>query len=178
MVGEKAAGFSATVHKLGINPCVDVPHRIVSQLQRAAGKGTGPIPVRAHVDGKRFSTSVVRYSGEWRLYLNTAIRVEAAVDVGDRVTVEVQYDPTPRVVPIPAAFAAALAKNTKALAAFENLTPSHRKDILNYLNSLRTEESLERNIKKAIAESLAGREARRPRGRERRSRRNRNRADS
>jgi uncharacterized protein YdeI (YjbR/CyaY-like superfamily) len=57
---------------------------------------------------------------------------------------------------MPPKFAAALARDSRARAAFENLTPSHRKDILNYLNWLKTDEALERNIKKATAESLAG----------------------
>jgi hypothetical protein len=156
---QKAVRFSATVHKLGINPCVDVPHGVVGELRRTSGKEAGPIPVRGRLNGKRFSTTVVRYAGGWRLYLNTAMRAEAAADVGDELTVEVAYDRTPRIVPMPPRFAAALAKDPKARAAFEDLAPSHRKDILNYLNSLKTAESLERSIKKAIAESLAGRDA-------------------
>jgi uncharacterized protein YdeI (YjbR/CyaY-like superfamily) len=55
---------------------------------------------------------------------------------------------------MPPRFAAALAKDKRPRAAFENLTLSHRKEILNYLNSLKTEAALERTIKKAIAESL------------------------
>jgi hypothetical protein len=30
--------FSALVHKVGINPCVDVPEKLVVELLRAAGK--------------------------------------------------------------------------------------------------------------------------------------------
>lgn len=154
------------MQKLGINPCVDVPHRLVGELQ-SPGKEAGPIRVKARVNGQPFATTVVRYAGEWRLYLNTAMRAATAADVGDRVTVELELDRAPRIVPMPPLFAAALAKDPKARAAFDDLTPSHRKDILNYLNWLKTEESLERNIKKAIAESLAGRDARRSRSRKR-----------
>jgi hypothetical protein len=161
VVPRKALEFLARVDKLGINPCVDVPHRVVRELQRASAKKTGPIPVRGRLNGTRFTTTVVRYAGDWRLYLNTAMRAEAATDVGDDVGIELEYDPTPRTVPMPPRFAAALAENPRARAAFDGLPPSHRKDILNYLNSLKTGESLDRNIKKAIAESLAGRSARR-----------------
>lgn len=167
MVSKKALRFRATVHKLGVNRCVDVPPRVVVDLQRASGKEAGPIRVRGRLNGKRFTTTVVRSAGEWRLYLNMALRAEAAVEVGDEVTVEVEFDRAPRIVPMPPRFAAALTNDPKARAAFEDLTPSHRKDILNYLNSLKTAESLERNIKKAIAESLAGRDARRSRTRTR-----------
>jgi hypothetical protein len=163
VVPNKALRFSGVVHKLGINPCVDLPHRVVGELLTASGKEAGPIRVRVRVNGKSFTTTVVRFSGKWRLYLNTAMRTAAAANVGDRVTVEIEFDRAPRIVPMPPRFAAALAKDPKAQAAFEDITPSHRKDILNYLNSLKTVESLERNIKKAIAESLAGRNARRSR---------------
>lgn len=133
-------------------------------------KETGPIPVKGRLNRKGFRATVVRYSGEWRLYLNTAMRAAASVDVGDEVSVELEHDPTPRIVPMPTEFAAALAKDPKARHAFENLTASHRKDILSYLNSLKTEESLKRNIKRAIAESLGDSHARRWRERERTSR--------
>jgi uncharacterized protein YdeI (YjbR/CyaY-like superfamily) len=44
----------------------------------------------------------------------------------------------------------ALSRNKMAKAAFENLMPSRQKEILRYLNSLKTESSLERNIEKVI----------------------------
>ncbi len=44
----------------------------------------------------------------------------------------------------------ALNENAKAKITFEQLIPSWRKDILRYLNSLKTEESLDRNIKRVI----------------------------
>jgi hypothetical protein len=162
-VKRRTLRFSATVHKLGINPCVDVPSRILTELRAISGKRTGPVPVVVSLSGERYRTTIVKYAQGSRLYLNTDIRRRAKVDVGDRIGLEVQYDGAPRVVPMPPRFAAALARNEKAKVAFESLTPSHRKDILSYLNSLKTEESLERNIPKAIAESLAGSAARRPR---------------
>lgn len=142
--------------------------RIVSYAgSRASAKDAGPIRVRGRLGGLRFTATVVRYGGAWRLYLNTAMRADAAVEVGDEVDLELEYDPAPRTVPIPPRFAAALANDPRARAALEALTSSHRKDILNYLNWLKTDESLERNIQKAIAESLAGRDARRARTRKR-----------
>jgi uncharacterized protein YdeI (YjbR/CyaY-like superfamily) len=53
-------------------------------------------------------------------------------------------------VPIPEKLQEAL-KNTRGTKdAFEKLTPSHRNEILAYLNYLRTPVALERNVKKVI----------------------------
>jgi hypothetical protein len=92
--------FSATIRKIDINPYVKVPGPILQKLQQAAQKAKGPIPVRGTLQGKPFSTNVVRFRGLWRLYLNTPMRRAAGVDVGDDVTVGVRFDPVPRTVPI------------------------------------------------------------------------------
>jgi hypothetical protein len=142
--------FSATVRKIDINPYVPVPDGIVQRLQQAARKEKGPIPVKGTLQGKRFSTTVVRFRGMWRLYLNTAMRRAANVEVGDQVTIRLRFDNAPRTVPVPREFALALSKDKLANAAFQQLAPSRRQEILRYLNSLKRQETLERNIEKVI----------------------------
>ena len=142
--------FSATVRKIDINPYVKVPGPILRKLHQDAGKETGPIPVTGRLQGQPFSATVVRFRGMWRLYLNTAMRRDASVEVGDRVIVGVRFDSTLRTVPSPRKFTIALSKNKRARAAFQELTPSRRKEILQYLNSLKQPETLERNIRKVI----------------------------
>jgi len=144
--------FSAKVRIVDINPYVAIPDPVVHQLQRDARKEAGPIPVRGEVQGKRFATTAVRFRGLWRLYFNTQMRRAAGVEVGDRVRIEVRFDASPPVVRAPLALTSALAKNKTAREAYERLTPSHRKEILRYLNSLKRPESLERNIRKVIRE--------------------------
>jgi hypothetical protein len=149
--------FAATVRKIDINPYVKVPDRIVRRLHQDANKETGPIPVTGKLRGKPFSTTVVRFRGMWRLYLNTAMRREASVEVGDKVNVGVRFDNTLRTEPSPRKFTLALSRNKKAKTAFEKLAPSRRKEILRYLNSLKQQETLERNIGKII-QLLQGKE--------------------
>jgi uncharacterized protein YdeI (YjbR/CyaY-like superfamily) len=74
------------------------------------------------------------------------MRRAANKDVGDRVTVDLEFDPEPRLVPMPPMFKRALSKNPAAKAAFEAMAPSRRKEILRYLASLKTEVSLRRNV--------------------------------
>jgi hypothetical protein len=142
--------FSAKVGKIDINPFVQVPDDILLKLQQAAKKEKGPIPVKGTLQGKAFLANVVRYQGMWRLYLNIEMRRAANVDVGDQVTVEVQFDHAPRPVPMPPEFELALSKNKQAKEAFKKLTPSRQKEILRYLNSLKQPKTLEHNIEKVI----------------------------
>jgi hypothetical protein len=142
--------FSAKVGKIDINPYVEVPDDILQKLQQDAKKERGPLPVKGTLQGKPFSTTVVKFRGMWRLYLNTPMRQAANVDVGDQVTISVQFDKTPPKVPMSRKFALALSKNQTAKDAFQKLAPSRQKEILRYLNSLKQAETLERNIEKVI----------------------------
>jgi hypothetical protein len=142
--------FSAKVCKVDINPYVQVPEEILGNLQQDAKKAKGPLPVKGTLQGKPFLATVVKFRGMWRLYLNTEMRRAANVEVGDQVTIRLQFDSAPRNVPAPAKFTQALAQNRQAQAAFQKLTPSRQKEILQYLNSLKQPETLERNITKVI----------------------------
>ena len=142
--------FSAKVRKVDINPYVQLPDAILQKLQQDAKKEKGPIPVRGTLQDKPFSATVVRFRGMWRLYLNTPMRQAANVEVGDQVTIGLQFDSTPRTVAAPPKFTLALSKNKQAKEVFQQLAPSRQKEILRYLNNLKQAETLERNIEKVI----------------------------
>jgi hypothetical protein len=71
--------FSATIIELGINTCVNVPEKIVKSLLAAAGKKSAPVQVKCVLNGVEFDANVVRYSGDWRLYLTLTWPVWAAL---------------------------------------------------------------------------------------------------
>jgi hypothetical protein len=146
--------FTAKISKIGINPYVGLPEDVLNTLFKQADKNKGPIPVRGTLDGKRFKQTLVKYQGAWRLYLNTQMRQAAGIDVGDDTKVEIEFDPEPRIVPIHPKFSRALSKNKEAKASFEKLAPSRQREILCYLNSMKTDESLVRNIEKVIQHLL------------------------
>jgi hypothetical protein len=142
--------FSARIYKVGINPCVDVPPSVTRALGRR-----GYIPVRGTVNGSQMrSTFVPKGGGSHRLYLNMDIRRRAGADVGDEVSISLEVDTEPRVIPVPEPFAKALEGHPEAKLEFDKLTPSRRKEILAYLNSLKTPEALERIILKVINQLL------------------------
>jgi len=142
--------FSARILKIGINPYVGVPEDVLNALFKQADKTKGPIQVRGTINGKRFQQTLVKYQGAWRLYINGEMRQAAEIDVGDEAHIKIEYDPVPRIESAPPKFEAALSKSKTAKAAFESLRPSRQKEILRYLNSMKTESSLDRNIEKVI----------------------------
>jgi len=149
--------FSARIRKIGINPYVLVPAPVLKSLFSQAGKDKGAIAVKITLGGNEFIQNLVKYKGKWRLYLNTPMRKSAGIDVGDIANINILFDPTPRSIPIHSKLKHALEKNKIATAAFGKLSPSRQKEIMRYINALKTDESVERNIKKVI-QHLAGKE--------------------
>ena len=142
--------FSAKIYKIGINPYMGVPEVVLNRLFKQAGKTKGPIPVRGTINGKRFIQTLVKYQGTWRLYINGEMCQAAGVDVGDQAHIKIEFDPVPRKEGMPSKLIDALSRNKPAKTAFEKLTPSRQKEILRYLNNMKTETSLERNVEKVI----------------------------
>jgi uncharacterized protein YdeI (YjbR/CyaY-like superfamily) len=70
---------------------------------------------------------------------------------GDRAGFSIEQDLEPRDEPFPAGLKKALANN-RLLDEFNQLTPARKKEVLRYLNNLKTKESLQRNIEKVITQ--------------------------
>ncbi len=100
--------FAATIYKIGINPVVDPPGKVLSALFAQAGKDKGPIPVCGHLNGAEFIQTLVKYRGVWRLYINGEMLKASGLNVGDTANVEIEFDPRPRQTPMPLKFAKAL----------------------------------------------------------------------
>ncbi len=142
--------FSAKIYKIGINPYVLLPVIILKKLFKEAGKEKGNIPVTLIINEQSFIQNLVKYSGKWRLYLNTPMRKIANKDVGDVIEINIEFDSSERIIPIHPKLKQALQENTRAKNNFDKLSPSRQKEILRYINFLKSEESVDRNITKAI----------------------------
>jgi hypothetical protein len=143
--------FKAKIKIIGINPFVFIPNGVLHSIFLKARKNKGKIPVRIKIEGNEFEQTLIKYSGHWRLYLNTPMRKSAEKEVGHVAKFEIEYDPSERKVPFHPKFKKALKENAEAKIIFDNLTPSSQKEILKYLSFLKTEKSLDKNITKAIA---------------------------
>jgi hypothetical protein len=122
------------------------PARLARDAERLAAVG------RLAPGGWFRTTLLARRVDAPRLYLDQWMRETAAIGVGDRVRVTLRRDEASRQLSLPAAFRDALERNKKARAAWDALAPSRRKEILTYLNFLKSPAALERNVAKTIAE--------------------------
>jgi hypothetical protein len=142
--------FTSKIQIIGVNPYVLLPSVVLKNLFKEAGKTKGPIPIRGTLNDQPFVQTLVKFSGKWRLYLNTPMRKAANIDVGDIANVTIEVDLQDRTVPIHVKLQKALKKNSKAYKVFVSLPPSRQKEIARYINHLKTEESVNRNIEKVI----------------------------
>ncbi|WP_018344870.1 DUF1905 domain-containing protein [Cytophaga aurantiaca] len=142
--------FTATIEIIGVNPYVYLPEALLNVIFKQAGKDKGKIPVTMTIDGHEFIQTLIKYSGAWRLYLNTPMRKAAKKEVGDKAIFEVYYDAAPREIPMHPKLTAALGKNKEAKNIYDGLRPSLQLEIVRYISFLKTEESVDRNVLRAI----------------------------
>ena len=152
MNGEGRAGvqrFSAQIHKVGINPCVDVPERV----SQAFGM-RGHVPVRGKVNVfPIWATLVPQGGGRHRLYINGEMRRGAGVDVGDTIDLELEMDEEPRDIPVLDDVERAL-RERGLREAFERMPPSHRREFLRWALDAKKPETRERRIRRGIEPML------------------------
>lgn len=142
--------FKAKIYKVGINPCVKVPFRITRRMVPAKGY----IPVRGFIKDHPFEQTLCPVKNEeYRLYVNGLMLKGSGAKPGDTVAFNIEQDFTPRTaddLPMPKLFKKHLSEQ-RLTSAFKKLTPYRQKEILKYLNYLKTDESLIRNIEKVIS---------------------------
>lgn len=142
--------FKATLDIIGINPFVFVPEAVLSTLFKDAGKNKGHIPVCGLVNGKPYEQTLLRYQGEWRLYINTTMLPDSPKKVGEIIEVSIEVDWRDRTLHPHPELTKALTQNKEAAAVFQGLPPSRQKEIIRYISNLKTAESRDKNIKLAI----------------------------
>lgn len=142
--------FRAEIEIIGVNPFVFVPDDILQQIFKRAGKDKGHIPIKGNINDKPYKQTLVKYSGAWRLYINTGMLKNSPKRIGEAIEITIQFDTESREIKQHDNFKKALIENPKAKAAFDNLPASGKLEIVRYLSRLKKEETLEKNIKKAI----------------------------
>lgn len=141
--------FTTTIQKAeGLNATgIRVPPEVIAAL------GTGKKPkVKVTLKGYTYRSTVAAYSGDvYMLPLNQEHRAAAGVEAGDEVEVTLELDTEPRTVEVPDDLAAALAAKPGALAAFEALSYTMRKENVRQVESAKAQETRERRIAGIVA---------------------------
>jgi hypothetical protein len=140
--------FRATVRRQGVNPYVDVPPA-VSRAFADFARG-GRIVVTGTLNGADVRASLVPVGrGRHRLFVNGGMRASSGVSVGDVATFDLRAT-HPSVVRPPSDVAKALRSRPDARRAFEALSPSHRRELLRYIDEAKTTSTRERRIARTI----------------------------
>jgi bifunctional DNA-binding transcriptional regulator/antitoxin component of YhaV-PrlF toxin-antitoxin module len=112
--------------------------------------GKARAPVRGRVNGTEFRTTVAVYSGIPLIGFNAKLRERAGIAIGDEVTVELELDDEPRTVEVPPPLRRALDEHAEAMAAFERLSYTHRREFAEWIAQAKREETRDRRVGKAI----------------------------
>ncbi|RDC58477.1 DUF1905 domain-containing protein [Pedobacter chinensis] len=157
MSKSKPEPFTAQIHIIGINPFVFIPEAYLQYIFNQAEKNKGKIPVQIKIDGHLFKQTLVKYAGDWRLYLNTPMRKAAGKDVGDQARFEIEFDSEERKIAIHPKLIKALSENKEAKEIFDQSAPYLQLEIIRYIANLKTDDAIDRNISRAI-QFLLGKE--------------------
>jgi len=143
--------FKAKLEIIVGNPFVFIPYEILNNLFQQAKRNKGFIPVRGTINEIDYQQTLVKYSGDWRLYINMKMLKKSPQRIGEIINVEIEFDPSDRTIEPHPKFNKALSANRKANEIFERLSPSKQKEIIRYISNLKTEKSVDRNVIRAIS---------------------------
>lgn len=133
--GKEIGGVAALI------PPVDVPEFFGTR---------GRVPVRGTMNGFAFRSSLMPMGGCHMMPLNAALRKGAGVEAGDTADIVMERDEEPRTVEVPPLLKKAWAKNKAAKANWEKLSFTHAKEMANWINEAKQEETRQRRLAKVI----------------------------
>lgn len=142
--------FTSKLDIIGINPFVFIPDEILNEIFETSGKNKSPIPVKGTVNGKEFRQNLMKYLGEWRLYINLTMLKDSPKRIGELLEIFVEFDNSDRTISIHPDLEKAIQENPVASKSFENLILSRKMELIRYINNLKTEAAKQRNIEKII----------------------------
>ena len=131
---------------------IEVPTEIVEAL----GSSRKPA-VSVTINGYTYRSTVATVSGVFMIGVSTEVRRGAGVAAGEEVEVELALDTEPREVTVPPDLATALDRDAVAQQAFERLSYSNKRRIVEPIDDAKTPETRQRRIDKAIDSLREGR---------------------
>ena len=130
---------------------IPVPAEVVASF----GSGKRP-PVRVTIGDYTYRSTVAAYGDVFMLPLSAEHREAAGVKAGDQVEVTLELDLEPRTVDIPDDLAAALSEKPGAMAAFEALSYTLRKEHVRQVESAKAQETRQRRIASIVTKLTEG----------------------
>ena len=149
--------FKAVFFRVGTSgSAVEVPRTVSEELGKR-----GQVRVRGTLNGVEFKSNLMPMGdGSHCLGVHKATQVAAGIDFGDEVSVQMEEDTAPRAVEIPADLARALKAEPRAMAFFDKLAQTHRREYANWVGEAKKPETRERRIEQTLALLREGRKSR------------------
>ncbi len=149
--------FAGRIYRVGLIRYVDVP----PEISKTFG-GSPHVPVTGAIEGIPVRTTLIsRGKGAYRMAVHGAIRKKLRVDSGAVVEVAIALDEESREPVLPPAMVLALRNAPGAQRKFREMTSALRRQVVRYLTSAKSQETLERRVYKLV--DRWQREAQKPR---------------
>jgi len=116
-------------------------------------------PVKVTIRGHTWRTTPGVYGGVAHIGLNRDVTSATGVDAGERVRVQLELDEEPRTVPVPAR--SALAADPAAKASFAELSYTHRREYVDWIEEAKRPETRTRRVAKTVERVAQGKAQRR-----------------
>lgn len=131
---------------------LQVPDEVV------VGLGAGKRPaVRVTINGYSYRTTAMFMGGRFLVPLSAENRDGAGVSAGDEVDVDIELDTAVREVIVPPDLAAALAAQPSVKAFFDQLSFTHRKEWVRWIEDAKKPETRAARLTKTVDELREGR---------------------
>jgi Bacteriocin-protection, YdeI or OmpD-Associated/Domain of unknown function (DUF1905) len=128
--------------------------RVPFDLREAFGRARPPVKVT--IRGYTWRTTPGVYDGVGHVVVNRAAKAATGVDAGDRVTVTMELDAEPRRVTVPSDLRAALRAAEGAAEAFDDLSFTHRREYVEWVEEAKRPETRARRIAQTVERVRAG----------------------
>lgn len=123
--------------------------KIPFDVNEAFGKKL--VKVNASLDGEPYRGLLTRMGDPWHiLIVLKGIRKKIGKTFGDEINVVVEEDLEPRNIEIPSILAAAFEHEAEALAFFESLSYTHRREYVMWIEEAKQESTRQNRVTKAI----------------------------
>ena len=133
--------------------------RIPFNVEQVFGKKR--VPVRATIDGQPYRGTLVRMGEPCHILgVLKEIRLKIDKDFGDDVEVILEEDDEPRLVNVPPDLEQALKQNPQAEAVFRQLSFTHQKEYVRWIEDSKREATRQSRIQKAIGMLEQGKKTR------------------
>lgn len=156
MADPKKRTFSAKIHAHDSGGAfVEIPFDVEQIF------GSKRPKVKATFDGEPYRGTAVRMGTECHLLIVLkAIREKIGKDAGDKVRVTIEPDTAPRAIKAPKDLAAALKAKPAAAALWKELSYTHKREYVQWIEEAKKAETRERRVAKAIQMLVDGKRSR------------------